>query len=52
MNDFLVLLECLSLGLLALVLVPNWISDTKLELFYRPMIYPLAVLAFLIYSLM
>ena len=52
MIEFLVILECLSLVLLALVLVPNWISDTKLELSYRPMIYPLAVLAFLIYSFM
>tara|TARA_R110002153_G_scaffold31361_5_gene95594 strand:- start:850 stop:1008 length:159 start_codon:yes stop_codon:yes gene_type:complete len=52
MTEFLVILECLSLVLLALVLVPNWISDTKLELVYRTMIYPLAVLAFLIYSFM
>tara|TARA_R110002020_G_scaffold358855_3_gene571472 strand:- start:1470 stop:1616 length:147 start_codon:yes stop_codon:yes gene_type:complete len=32
MTEFFALLECLSLGLLALVLIPNWNSDTKLEL--------------------
>ncbi len=48
MIEFLVILECLSLGLLALVLVPNWISDKSLEL----LSLPLAVLALLIYSFM
>ena len=45
MTEFFVLLECLSLGLLALVLVPNWISDKKLEL----VSLPVGVLALLIY---
>ena len=45
MIEFLVILECLSLGLLALVLVPNWVSDKSLEL----VSLPLAVLALLIY---
>ena len=45
MTEFFVLLECLGLGLLALVLVPNWISDKKLEM----VSLPVAGLALLIY---
>jgi len=45
MIEFLVLLECLALGLLALVLVPNWTSDKSLEL----VSLPVAGLALLIY---
>tara|TARA_R100000963_G_C4542516_1_gene38980 strand:- start:59 stop:211 length:153 start_codon:yes stop_codon:yes gene_type:complete len=48
MTEFFVLLECLSLGLLALVLVPNWLKPTpKHTLQLAFLLMPIALLIYL-----